>query len=230
MDLEKVFPRTVIHILGIPLRDSVVQAFLTVLVLGVLAVLSSRHYRTWDPRSWQLLVEYLVEYVESLVRDMSGRVLPQVVPFLTALILFVAVSNILGVFPLLRAPTRDLNTTAALSLVALGSWLYHGVRARGLRGYLHSYIEPMAFMLPLNLLGLFSRMLSMALRLFGNVIAGEIIGAVMFALVPVLVPLPMTLLSLLVSLLQALVFTVLTLVFIVDAMGQEEDPAPTSTL
>ncbi len=226
MDIESIFPRTVVTILGVSVRDSVLQALLVVLVLGGLAIVSARRYRAWNPPSWQLVVEALVEYVESLVRDTSGRAIPEVVPFLTTLILFIAVANILGVFPLLQAPTRDLNTTTALSMVALGSWLYYGVQANGLRGYLRSYIEPTPIMLPLNVLGVLSRMLSMALRLFGNVIAGEMIGAVLFALVPVLGPLPMTLLGLLTSLLQALVFTVLTFVFIVDAMGQEDEPAP----
>jgi F-type H+-transporting ATPase subunit a len=226
VDIESIFPRTVVTILGVSVRDSVLQALLVVLVLGGLAIVSARRYRAWNPPSWQLVVEALVEYVESLVRDTSGRAIPEVVPFLTTLILFIAVANILGVFPMLQAPTRDLNTTTALSMVALGSWLYYGVQANGLRGYLRSYIEPTPIMLPLNVLGVVSRMLSMALRLFGNVIAGEMIGAVLFALVPVLGPLPMTLLGLLTSLLQALVFTVLTFVFIVDAMGQEDEPAP----
>jgi F-type H+-transporting ATPase subunit a len=61
------------------------------------------------------------------------------------------------------------------------------------------------------------------LRLFGNVVAGEIIGAVMFALVPALLPLPLTLLGSITGVLQALVFTVLTLVFILDAIGEEEE-------
>jgi len=78
-------------------------------------------------------------------------------------------------------------------------------------------------MLPLNLLGLVSRVASMALRLFGNVIAGEMIGAVMFMLVPLIVPLPLNMLGMITGVLQALVFTVLTLVFVVEAISSEED-------
>jgi F-type H+-transporting ATPase subunit a len=228
VSIESLFPQTVFHLLGIPVKDSVLQAFLIVLVLGAFAIITSRQYRVWGPRPWQLVVEYLVETVENLVRDTSGRSLPQVIPFLTTMITFIAVGNILGIFPLLQAPTRDLNTTIALSLVALGSWVYFGVQSRGIGGYARSFIEPVALMLPLNLLGFFSRVLSMTLRLFGNIIAAETISAVLFALVPVLGPLPLTILGLLTSVLQALVFTVLTFVFIVDAMGQEEELAETT--
>lgn len=224
MGIQDVFPKTVFTIYGIPVKDTVLQAALIVLVLGILLIVTHRHYRVWNPPTWQIVVEYLVEYIEGLVRDMAGRALPEVVPLLTTMIVFVAMGNLLGLVPGLKAPTRDLSTTVALSTVALGAWLYFGVRARGLAGYLRSYLEPMAFMLPLNLLGLFSRLLSMTLRLFGNVIAGEVISAVMFGLVPVLAPLPLALLGMITSVLQALVFTVLTFVFIVDAMGLEVQP------
>lgn len=224
MALERIFPRTVFYLFGLPVRDSVLQGLFIVLVLGVLAAIASSRYRVWEPREWQLVVEYLVEYIEQLVMDTAGRAMPQVVPLLTTMIVFIGLSNVLGLIPVLQAPTRDLNTTLAMSIVALGSWVYFGVEARGLGAYLHSFLEPVALMLPLNVLGLLSRMLSMSLRLFGNIIAGEIIVGVLFMLVPVLAPLPLALLSMITSVLQALVFTVLTFVFIVDAAGGQAEP------
>jgi len=227
VNLETLFPHTVFHVLGVPIRDTVLQGTLLVLALGLFAVITHNKYRVWEPRKWQIVVEYLVEYIEGIVRDMSGRSLPQVVPLLTTMILFIAIGNLLGLLPTLQAPTRDLNTTAAMSAVALGSWLYFGIDARGLKGYLRSFIEPVPLMLPLNLLSVVSRMLSMALRLFGNVLANEIVVGVMFMLVPALAPLPMTLLGIITGVLQALVFTYLTCVFIVDAAGLEQQDATT---
>jgi len=227
VNLETLFPHTVFHVLGVPIRDTVLQGTLIVLALGLFAVITHNKYRVWEPRKWQIVVEYLVEYIEGIVRDMSGRSLPQVVPLLTTMILFIAIGNLLGLLPTLQAPTRDLNTTAAMSAVALGSWLYFGIDARGLKGYLRSFIEPVPLMLPLNLLSVVSRMLSMALRLFGNVLANEIVVGVMFMLVPALAPLPMTLLGIITGVLQALVFTYLTCVFIVDAAGLEQQDATT---
>ena len=77
-------------------------------------------------------------------------------------------------------------------------------------------------MFPLNLISILSRVMSMALRLFGNVIAGEIVGLTIFSLVPVFAPLVFYLLSMITGLLQALVFTVLTIAFIADAMKLDE--------
>jgi F-type H+-transporting ATPase subunit a len=219
-----VFPQ-LIRIGPMTVRDSVLQTWIVNALLIGLALWSSRRYRIWEPRTWQLAVEYLVEYIEQLIRDIGGRAVPELVPYLTTMILFVAIANLLGLVPLLQAPTRDINTTAALALVSLASTQLYGIRARGLRGYLRSFIDPVIIMLPLNILGQLSRTLSMALRLFGNVLAGEIIGAVMFLLIPVLSPLPLNLLSMITGVLQALVFTVLTLVFIIDAIEVADAPA-----
>ena len=217
MGVAGVFPQ-LINIGPMTVRDSVIQTWIVNVVLIGFAFWSSRRYRIWEPRTWQLAVEYLVEYIEQLIRDIGGRTMPELVPYLTTMILFIAIANLLGLVPLLQAPTRDINTTAALALVSLGSTQLFGIRARGFRGYLHSFIDPVAIMLPLNLLGQLSRTLSMALRLFGNVLAGEIIGAVMFLLIPLLSPLPLNMLSMITGVLQALVFTVLTLVFVIDAV------------
>lgn len=222
MGIESVFPWTVFRVAGLPVRDSVLQTWLVMAVLLGVGIWAHGRLRLWDPETWQLAIEYLFEYVESLVTDVGGRALPDVVSYLTTMIAFIALSNLLGLAPVVYAPTRDLNTTLALSLVSLGSWQAIAIRRRGLGAYLRSFVEPMVAMLPLNLLGLVSRVLSMALRLFGNVIAAEMIGAVMFMLVPVLGPLPLNLLGIITGVLQALVFTVLTLVFIVDAIGAEE--------
>jgi F-type H+-transporting ATPase subunit a len=98
---------------------------------------------------------------------------------------------------------------------------YFGVRERGAKKYARSFAEPMAFMLPLNILGQLSRTVAMALRLFGNVIAGEIVGAVMFQLLPLLGPIPFSLLGIITGLVQALVFGFLTVTFVVEAIGKQ---------
>jgi len=223
MGIESIFPQRLFSIGAIWVKDTVVQTWFIVVVLGGLAIWGAGRLRVWEPSSWQLLVEYLVDYVESLVRDMSGRQLPMVVPYLTTMITYIAVSNLLGLLPIFQAPTRDLNTTVALSLVSWGSCQYFGIRKKGFRTQLRSYLEPAAFMLPLNILSELSRVISMALRLFGNVIASEVVGGVMFMLLPLLAPLPLNLLGMVTSILQALVFTVLTLVFVTQALGEEPD-------
>ena len=222
MGIESILPRTLFVVAGIPIKDTVLHAWIVTAVLLGFAAWARNKFSVWNPSKWQLVVETIVGYVERLVVDTIGRPLPQAVSYLTTMISFIAIANLLGLFPGLAAPTRDLNTTAALALVSLGSWQFYSIGSRGWKGYLHSFIEPNAIMLPFNLMSQFSRTLAMALRLFGNVIGGEMIVGIVFLLVPVLAPLPFVLLSSLTGVLQALVFTVLTLVFIVDAMGSEE--------
>jgi F-type H+-transporting ATPase subunit a len=226
--IEAVFPQTLIRIGGVPIKNTVVHTWVVVLLLAGLAFLGRKKYSTWNPPSWQLVVEWIVSYVDDLVLDMGGRPLPQIVPLLATMISFVTIANLLGLVPLFLAPTRDLNTTLGLALVALGASYYFAIESRGVGGWLKSFIEPVAFMLPLNLLGQVSRVLSMSLRLFGNIVAGEIINGVMVMLLPLLAPLPFNLLGSITGVLQALVFTVLTLVFVVDAMGAPDEGSPAS--
>lgn len=222
MGVESVFPRTVFSIGPVPISDTVLHTWIVVLALIGLAWWAHRRFRVWEPRTWQLAIEYLVDYVETLVVDSGGRAWPELVSYLTTMIAFIAIANLLGLAPVLQSPTRDLNTTAALSIVSLVSTHYFAARKNGLRANLRRFIEPVALLLPLNLMGEFSRVISMALRLFGNVVASEIVAAVMFMLVPLFSPLLLNMLGMITGVLQALVFMFLTLVFTLDAMGSDE--------
>lgn len=244
MGIESVFPQKVFEIGPVAITSTVLTTWVVVAVLSILALVASRRFRVWEPDAWQLTIEYVVEYVENLIADTVGRVLPQTVPYLTTMICFIAMANLLSMLPgfgsigqwrmqdgtrvfvpFFQTPTSDLNTTMALSLVSLGSTHYYGYLKRGLKAQLLSLFEPVAFMFPLNLISQLSRLLSMALRLFGNVIASEIISATMFMLVPALAPLPLNLLGMITGVLQALVFTVLTIAFVADAMQLEPTDA-----
>ena len=198
--------------------STVVTTWVILAVLTVLAIVVHRRLRVWEPDTWQLTAEFAIEYVENLIADTVGQTLPQAIPYLTTMIVFIALANLFGLLPVFYAPTADLNTTLALSLVSLGSVHYYGYRERGLKAQLMSFFEPVAFMFPLNIIGEVSRVLSMSLRLFGNVIAAEIIAVTMFMLAPALSPVPLNLLGIITGLLQALVFTVLTIAFVADAM------------
>lgn len=205
----------------IAITTTVIHTWIIVGALALFALVFHRHYRAWQPGMWQLAIEHIVEYVENLIIDTTGRSLPELVTYLTTMICFIGAANLLGLFPVLQAPTSNVNTTMALSLISLLSTYYFGLKYRGIRAQILSFFEPTPIMLPLNLIGQASRFLSMALRLFGNVIAGEIIGATMFMLFPLFGPLPLNLLGIVTGLLQSLVFTVLTIVFVVDAMRLE---------
>ena len=117
----------------------------------------------------------------------------------------------------LAAPTNDINTTVALSLLTSLSYFYGGFKAKGL-GFFARYISPTPIFLPLNILEDFTKPLSLSFRLFGNVLADEIVVAVLCFLVPVFVPLPVMVLGIFASSVQALVFSTLTAAYICESI------------
>ena len=119
------------------------------------------------------------------------------------------------------APTRDLNTPIALSVVVFFSVHYFGVQQQGILGYLKNLASPV-FILPLEIIGQISRTVSLAVRLFGNVLSTEMIVAVVFMLVPLFIPLPVIGLNIFTGLLQAYIFTSLAAVYISTGLEESE--------
>ena len=203
--MQDFFPQVVFTVLGIPIRDTVISTWIMMALIVGLAVVA-RH-------RWPAAVEGLISFLGNTISDLMDRPAEPFLPFLGALIIFIAVANIIGVIPFIISPTRDINTPLALALVVFFSVHYFGVRAKGVLGYLKDLASPI-FMLPLELVGQFSRTLSLTLRLFGNIISTDLVVAVIFALVPLLAPLPLIGLSMFTGLLQAYIFTALAAVFI----------------
>ena len=126
--------------------------------------------------------------------------------------------------PLFRPPTADLNMTFALSILAFTTIQVAGISAHGVVGRIKHMADP-PFLFPIELIGEFSRILSLAARLFGNVFAGEILLGVMYAMaaaikiaiIPVLFPVVFLGLEVLFGTIQALVFALLTLIYVMLA-------------
>jgi F-type H+-transporting ATPase subunit a len=203
--MEDFFPQVVFTVLGIPVRDTVISTWVMIALIVALAVVVGRR----RPAALEMLFGFL----NDTISDIMGRPAEPFLPFLGALVIFIAVANLIGVVPFLVSPTRDINTPLALALVVFFSVHYFGMRSKGIFGYLKGLASPI-FMLPLELIGQFSRTLSLTLRLFGNIISTDMVVAVIFALVPLFAPLPLIGLSMFTGLLQAYIFTALAAVFI----------------
>ena len=119
----------------------------------------------------------------------------------------------------LAAPTNDINTTVALSLLTSISYFYGGFKAKGL-GFFARYISPTPIFLPINILEDFTKPLSLSFRLFGNILADELVVKVLVALVPLVVPIPLMILGLFTSAIQALVFATLAGAYIGEAVEE----------
>jgi len=201
------------------------------LVLGsiiILSLLANLNLKTSVPEGLQNLTEYITEFIRDLAKAQIGEEEYSTwVPFLGTIFLFIFVSNWSGaLLPWrlielpngeLAAPTNDINTTVALALLTSIAYFYAGLRKKGL-GYFKRYIEPAAFLLPINILEDFTKPLSLSFRLFGNILADELVVGVLIALVPLLVPIPLMLLGLFTSAIQALVFATLAGAYIGEAL------------
>ena len=176
-----------------------------------------------DPRGVQNLLEFLWDYIRDMAREQIGeKAYRDWLPFIGTLFLFIFVSNWGGALVPwklihlpsgeLGAPTADINTTVALALLVSLAYFYAGLSRKGFR-YFEYYVEPTPIMLPFKIIEDFTKPLSLSFRLFGNILADELVVAVLAFLVPLVVPLvvplPAMFLGLFTSAIQALIFATL---------------------
>ncbi|NEQ54895.1 MAG: F0F1 ATP synthase subunit A [Leptolyngbya sp. SIO3F4] len=221
------------HVGGLKLHG---QVFLTSwFVIGLLLIASVLATRNMQrvPQGLQNLMEYVFEFVRDIAKNQLGeKEYRPWLPFVGTLFLFIFVSNWSGaLLPWhvieipegeLAAPTGDINTTVALALLTSLAYFYAGFKKRGL-GYFAKYIEPTPILLPIAILEDFTKPLSLSFRLFGNILADELVVAVLVLLVPLFVPLPVMMLGLFTSAIQALVFATLAAAYIHEALEGHGD-------
>ena len=180
------------------------------------------------PEKKQNFMEFLLEFLQDIAKNQIGEHEYRAwVPYIATIFLFILGCNWAGaLIPWklihlpegeLAAPTNDINTTVALSLLTSLSYFYAGLSKNGI-GYFARYIEPTPVLLPINILEDFTKPLSLSFRLFGNILADELVVAVFTLLVPLFVPLPVMILGLFASSIQALIFSTLSAAYIGEAM------------
>jgi F-type H+-transporting ATPase subunit a len=210
-------------------------SWFVIAILVIASLLATRSIQR-IPSGIQNLMEYALDFVRELARNQLGeKDYRPWVPFIGTLFLFIFVSNWSGALvpwkliklPAgeLAAPTNDINTTVALALLVSLAYFYAGFSKKGL-GYFAKYVQPTPILLPIAVLEDFTKPLSLSFRLFGNILADELVVAVLVLLVPLFVPLPVMLLGLFTSAIQALVFATLAGAYIHEALeghGEEHE-------
>jgi F-type H+-transporting ATPase subunit a len=194
----------------IPIRDTIVMTvILDVIIIAVVLLIR---------KAYPSLIESIMKFITSMVGDILDvdNIYPYL-PILGSLFIFLFFANILSVIPGLRSPTSDINTTLALAIVVFFAVHIYGIRNKGLIGYLKTLSDPF-FLLPLDIISQLSRTLSLTLRLFGNILSGEIIVAIVFSIIPLLAPVPFIALSMLSGVLQAYILTTLATLYISSAV------------
>lgn len=183
------------------------------LVFGFLAAKNRRII----PGPVQVIGELFINQLYGLTEDAMDKELGRKYsPLICALFLFLLASNWCGLFPFMEEPTKDLNTPLSMGLMGFVIAHYAGIRAKGFKGYIKEYFEPMFFMMPLNLIGELAKVVSISFRLFGNIMGGSIIILVVSHLIYsiLLPPFLNAFFGIFIGAIQAFVFTMLTIVYI----------------
>ena len=205
---------------GIPVPESCVITWVIMAVLVILCKIFVRNLKT-VPTGAQLLIEMLITWLNNFFVDIMGQKGKKYLPFLETLIIYIGVSNVIGLFGL-RPPTKDLNVTTGLAIMSIIYIQYCGIKENGVKRWLRSFKEPMPLLLPINIMELIIKPLSLCMRLFGNVLGAFVIMELVKLCIPVGVPLILSLyFDVFDGLIQAYVFVFLTSLFMAEAMEEE---------
>ena len=196
--------------------EAIVMAWIVIAVLLVLGFYTTRK-RSVMPHSMQVFGELIVSSLYKLTEDaLDEQQARTYAPLITALFMFLLLSNWIGMVPHLQEPTRDLNTPLSLGIMGFVLAHYAGIKSKGFKAYAKEYFEPIFFMMPLNLIGELAKIVSISFRIFGNVMGGSIIILVVSYLTYsiILPPFLNAFFGIFVGAVQAFVFTMLTVVYI----------------
>ena len=196
--------------------EVVLMTWIVFAVLIIFGLFASRK-RSILPKPIQVMGELFVSTFYQLTEDaLDKEMAKKYGPLICALFMFLLLSNWLGIIPYLEEPTKDLNTPLSLGILGFAIAHYAGIKSKGFKEYAKEYFQPMFFMMPLNLIGELSKIVSISFRLFGNIMGGAIIILVVSYLTysVLLPPFLNAFFGLFVGTIQAFVFTMLTLVYI----------------
>lgn len=220
--------------LGVSITNTVVATLLTDIVILSLVFTIYKTLRLY-PGKLQSGVESVIEYFYSLTETVAGPRTVSIFPWFTSFFLFIVIANLLallpgyglfglvgheeghvGLIPLLRSPSSDMNMTFALAVVSVVATHALSIKYVGFKNYLKKFfsLSPiLLFVGVLELISEFTKLISFTFRLFGNIFAGEVVLGKISTLAAFFVPIPFVLLELIVAVVQALVFAMLTMAF-----------------
>jgi len=217
-----------------PISNFVAMELLVFLLLLAFFLLIRGRLSVDRPGAWQHLLEGLHGFVQNQSQEIIGHHSEGFTPFLVTLGLFILVSNLIGVIPAFESPTANPSVPLGCAVMAFCYYNWQGMRKQGALDYLKHFMGPAdpsmslfiriplaIVMVPIELISHFARMLSLTVRLFANMFAGDMVTLVFFSLVPIGIPVAFLFLHIGVSFLQAYIFVLLTTVYLAGAVAEE---------
>lgn len=217
------------HAMGLPgsVPDHVIMAALVLLISAIVFPLASRSLRKEDPGAFQQILEGMVGGLKGLLDEVIGHgASSRFLYVIGGFAMFIFMANAFGLIFFLQPPTANPNTTFGLALCAFLYYNYQGIRTQGFLHYLKHFVGPVwwlfIIMIPIEIISHLARILSLGMRLFGNIFGEHTATAIFMGLVPLIVPWPMMGLGVFGAVLQTFVFITMTMVYIGGAVTAEE--------
>ena len=209
-----------------PITNFFAMELLVVLILLVLFIWARTRISVDSPGTLQ----HVFELAEEFVNHQSEEIIPahgteQFTPFLVALGLFILISNLIGLIPGFVSPTATPAVPLGLAIVTWFYYHFNGIKKQGIGTYAKHFMGPVWWlawlMIPIEVIGHFARLMSLTIRLYANIYAGDLVTMVFFSLIPIGIPVIFLGLHLFVSLLQAYIFVLLATVYLAGAVAEE---------
>ncbi len=197
------------------------------LVFGALTIVAlvARRKLSLIPNRLQNIIETGLEAINNLLISVIGPKGPRYFPLIASMGLFILCGNLIGLLPFCKSPTSNLNVTLSCAIIVFIYYHFQGIKEHGFGAYMKHFAGPKPFlaplMFPLELISHFARVMSLSIRLFGNIMGEDIIIIILFILVPYIVPIPMMMFAIFTSVLQSFIFIMLSMMYIAGAVAEE---------
>jgi F-type H+-transporting ATPase subunit a len=210
--------------------DYLVMGGLILVGVTVLCLVVRSRLSIENPGKLQITLEEVMNGFNTILTNIVGPKGPRFLPIVATMGIFIWTGNMMGLVPGLMAPTSNINVTLGCALTV---WVYYhiqGAKEQGIGAYLKHFAAPPGaplfiapIMLPIEIISHLSRVMSLSLRLFGNVFGEELVILILFTIVPFLIPLPMMALGIITGTLQAFIFVMLTMIYLGGAVAVEHE-------
>lgn len=223
LNIEEVFSFNIGSV-KIGFDESTVVSWIIMAVLTVAAIILTRNLKvTGKISKRQMMLELAYEKAEGFFKGIMGSKVDQHIPWLMSMALFIGASNMIGLFGF-KPPTKSMQVTAAMAITSIVLVEYCAFKEKGIGGRIKAFTKPIWIVTPINILEVFTKPLSLCMRLFGNVIAAFTIMELIKAVVPAVLPTVFSLyFDLFDGLLQAYIFVFLTSLYIQEAVEDDEE-------
>ena len=203
------------------ISETVLTTWIIMLILMVVSWFVTRRLRM-QPDAVQTTIEGIISTMETAIAAVEPKHALQLLPFIGSLWIFLVIANLSGLIPGVHSPTGDLSTTAALAFLVFLAAHWFGIRAQGLKNYLRHYLSPSPILLPFHIISEITRIIALAVRLFGNIMSLEMAALLILFVAGFLVPVPVLMLHVVEALVQAYIFGILALIYIAGGLQSQQ--------